>query len=50
MKGEATVEYKKEEKGFILEFNEAEETNFESFVDTLKNTMNSVVFHLIVNS
>ena len=56
MKGEATVEYKKGEKGFILEFNEAEEMNFESFVDTLKKhdefsslSSNSEFLALILN-
>ena len=56
MKGETTVEYKKGEKGFILEFNEAEEMNFESFVDTLKKhdefsslSSNSEFLALILN-
>lgn len=56
MKGETTVEYKKGEKGFILEFNEAEEMNFESFVDTLKKhdefgslSSNDEFFALILN-
>ena len=56
MKGEATVEYKKGEKGFILEFNETEEMNFESFVDTLKKhdefgslSSNSEFLALILN-
>ena len=56
MKGEATVEYIKEENGFILEFNEAEELNFESFVDTLKKhdefsslSSNSEFLALILN-
>ncbi|EKN65761.1 hypothetical protein BABA_18402 [Neobacillus bataviensis LMG 21833] len=31
------MEYKKGEKGFIVEFNEAEETNLERFIDTIKN-------------
>ena len=50
------MEYKKEEKGFILEFNEAEELNFESFVDTLKKhdefsslSSNSEFLALILN-
>ena len=56
MKGEATVEYKKGETGFILEFNETEEMNFESFVDTLKKhdefsslSSNSEFLALILN-
>ena len=56
MKGETTVEYKKEEKGFILEFNEVEEMNFESFADTLKKhdefsslSSNSEFLALILN-
>lgn len=56
MKGEAAVEYKKGEKGFILEFNEAEEMNFESFVNTLKEheefgslSSNSEFLALILN-
>jgi hypothetical protein len=56
VKGEATVEYKKGETGFILEFNEAEEMNFESFVDTLKKhdgfsrlSSNSEFLALILN-
>ncbi|WP_338452573.1 hypothetical protein R4Z09_12245 [Niallia oryzisoli] len=50
------MEYKKGEKGFILEFNEAEEMNFESFVDTLKKheefgslSSNSEFLALILN-
>ena len=56
MKGEATVEYKKGEKGFILEFNETEKMNFEGFVDTLKKhdefsslSSNSEFLTLILN-
>ena len=56
MKGEATVEYKKREKGFILEFNEVEEMDFESFVDALKKhdefnslSSNSEFLALILN-
>ena len=50
------MEYKKGEKGFILEFNETEELNFEGFVNTLKKhdefsslSSNNEILALILN-